>query len=377
MKRRDLILAMVSGLLSLALAGCGESKADPKAEAPPQVNVEAVGSEQLVKVDHPEQFPLVPAGVYTATQELNVTGVVAPDILLTQPAISIASGRVLEIKAKLGDQVKQGQVLMRVQSNDVATAFQTYRKAVNDELLARTQYDRAKILYDKGAIAKKDLEVAEAGENDALEDLHAAEAQLKLLGVDREHPSGVVDVVAPISGVISDQQVTTAAGVQGLSSANPFTVSDLSKVWIICDVYENDLPNVHMGEYADVKLNAYPENVFKGRIDNIGPILDPSIRTAKVRLEVENPGMMRIGMFVTATFHGSTLRQRASVPATAILHLHDRGWVYEPANHGQVKGVGVVGGKMLDSQMQEVVSGIEPGDKVVSNALELQNTVEQ
>jgi cobalt-zinc-cadmium efflux system membrane fusion protein len=298
---------------------------------------------------------------------------------MTQPAISIASGRVLEIKAKLGDTVKKGQVLMRVQSNDVASGFQTYRKAVNDELLARTQLDRAKVLYDKGAIAHKDLEVAEDAEKNAQVDLETAEQQLKLLGVDKDHPAGVVDVVAPISGVISDQQVTNAAGVQGLqSSASPFTVADLSKVWVMCDVYENDLPNVHEGEYADVKLSAYPDKKLRGRIDNVGPILDPNIRTAKVRLVLENPDrIMRIGMFVRATFHGSTLQQRATVPSTAILHLHDRDWVYEPAEQNQFKRVAVLGGKMLDGGLQEVISGLAPGDKVVSNALELQNTVEQ
>jgi cobalt-zinc-cadmium efflux system membrane fusion protein len=372
-------MVAIGGMLSLGMLGCGESKADPKAEAPPPVKVEAAGSEQLVKVDHADQFPLVPAGAHMSSAELNVTGVVSPDILMTQPAISIASGRVLEIKAKLGDTVKKGQVLMRVQSNDVASGFQTYRKAVNDELLARTQLDRAKVLYDKGAIAHKDLEVAEDAEKNAQVDLETAEQQLKLLGVDKDHPAGVVDVVAPISGVISDQQVTNAAGVQGLqSSASPFTVADLSKVWVMCDVYENDLPNVHEGEYADVKLSAYPDKKLRGRIDNVGPILDPNIRTAKVRLVIENPDrIMRIGMFVRATFHGSTLQQRATVPSTAILHLHDRDWVYEPAEQNQFKRVAVLGGKMLDGGLQEVISGLAPGDKVVSNALELQNTVEQ
>ena len=90
--------------------------------------------------------------------------------------------------------------------------------------------------------------------------------------------------------MITDQQVTNAAGVQGLGSPNPFTISDLSYVWILCDVYENDLADVHLGEKADIRLNAYPEQVFTGAISNIGPILDPNIRTAKVRIEVHNPG---------------------------------------------------------------------------------------
>jgi cobalt-zinc-cadmium efflux system membrane fusion protein len=200
-----------------------------------------------------------------------------------------------------------------------------------------------------------------------------------VLGADPDHPSAIVEVRAPVSGVITDQQVTAAAGVQGLASPNPFTISDLSSIWVLCDVYENDLGQIHLGEYADVTLNAYPNQVLKGRIGNIGPILDPNTRTAKVRLEMHNPGnpgIMRIGMFVTATFHGLQKQAHATVPAPAILHLHDRDWVYVPAGSSQFRRVEVVGGNMLPGNLQEV-SGIKPGQRVVSNALVLQSTVEQ
>jgi len=267
--------------------------------------------------------------------------------------------------------------LLRVQSNDVSGAYQTYRKAVNDDLLARQQLERQQILYDKGAVAKSALEQAQDAADNAKAGLDASIEQLRLLGIDKDHPSGIVDIFAPISGVITDQQVTNASGVQGLGSPNPYTISDLSYVWIVCDVYENDLDAVHVGEYADIRLTAYPKQVFKGRIDNILPVLDPNIRTAKVRLEVANPGMMRVGMFVTATFYGKQAEIRAAIPATAILHLHDREWVYEPLSAGRFKRQEVVTGAMLSDNLQEVVSGIKPGDRVVSNALVLENTLEQ
>ena len=365
--------------LACSLAGCGETKADPKAEAPPKATVEPDLDADNFKVDHPDQFPLVTAVEHKAAPALNVTGVVQPDIARAVPVISLAAGRVVEIKARLGDTVKKGQLLLRVQSNDVSGAYQTYRKAENDERLARIQLERAQILYDKGAIAKSAFEQAEATAQDAKADLDAATEQLRLLGIDKNHPSGIVDIFAPISGVITDQQVTNASGVQGLGSPNPYTISDLSYVWIVCDVYENDLDAVHAGEYADIHLNAYPNRVFKGRIDNILPVLDPNLRTAKVRLEVANPGMMRVGMFVSATFYGKQPESRAAVPAAAILHLHDREWVYTPVpkSPGHFKRLEVVTGNMLPDSQQEVVSGIKPGDQVVSNALVLQNTVEQ
>jgi membrane fusion protein, heavy metal efflux system len=377
-KCAGLILGAILYLpLSLILLGCNESKADPKAEAPPPATVQPDLDANNFKVDQAEQFPLVTAIEYKAPPALNVTGVVQPDIARAVPVISLAAGRVVEVKARLGDVVKKGQLLLRVQSNDVSGAYQVYRKAVNDELLARQQLQRAQILYEKGAIAKSAVEQAEDLAQDAKADLDAATEQLRLLGIDKDHPSGIVDVTAPISGVITDQQITNASGVQGLSGPNPFTISDLSYVWIICDVYENDLDAVHVGEHADIRLNAYPNRVLKGLIDNILPILDPNIRTAKVRIEVSNPGLMRVGMFVTATFYGKQAETRAAVPAAAILHLHDREWVYTPIGAGHFKRLEVVTGNMLPGNMQEVISGIKPGDQVVSNALVLQNTVEQ
>jgi|HubBroStandDraft_1064217.scaffolds.fasta_scaffold09252_2 cobalt-zinc-cadmium efflux system membrane fusion protein len=371
------ITSALCSILVLSLVACSSGKADPKAEAPPNAAVEPDLDASNFKVDHPDQFPLFTAVEHKAVPALNVTGVVQPDITRAVPVISLAAGRVVELKARLGDVVEKGQILLRVRSNDVSGAYQTYLKAENDERLARVQLERAQTLYDKGAVAKSALEQAEATEADAKADLNAATEQLHTLGIDKDHPSGIIDITAPISGVITDQQVTTAAGVQGLAGPNPFTISDLSSVWIVCDVYENDLDAVRVGDSADVRLSTYPNQVFKARVDNILPVLDPSIRTAKVRLEVKNPGQMRIGMFVTATFYGKQPQPHSAIPASAILHLHDREWVYTPLGNAHFKRVEVVTGSMLPGSQQEVVSGIKPGDQVVSNALDLQNTVEQ
>jgi cobalt-zinc-cadmium efflux system membrane fusion protein len=359
------------------LAGCGDSKGDPKAEAPPPAKVEQEGDANVIQVAHPEQFPLATAVAYESRSQLIVTGTVNPDISRSVPVISIATGRVVEIHARLGDTVKQGQLLMRVQSADLSGAFSDYRKAVADEKLARIQFERAKLLYDKGAISLNDFQTAEDVENKAQVDVENTTERIRVLGGSIDHPAAILDVRAPVSGVITDQQVTTAAGVAGLGAPNPFTISDLSSVWILCDVYENDLAGVHVGETAEIRLNAYPEKVFKGRISNVLPVLDPTLRTAKVRIEVRNPGLMRIGMFVTATFHGQKKETHVAVPATAILHLHDRNWVYVPAGDKKFRRIEVASGGSLPNNMQEIVSGVPPGQQVVSNALVLQNTVEQ
>jgi len=361
--------------LGVLLSGCGgESKGDAKAEAPPAAKVEREEDVNLVQVGHPEQFPLATAVARVATSQLVVTGTVNPDISRSVPVISIATGRVVEIHARLGDVVKKGQVLLRVQSADMSGAFSDYRKAVADEQLARTQWERSKLLYDKGAIALNDLQVAQDTEDKAKVDVENTAERLRVLGGSIDHPTAIVDIVAPVAGVITDQQVTNAAGVAGLGSPNPFTISDLSYVWILCDVYENDLPNVHVGETAEIRLNAYPDKEFTGRISNVLPVLDPTIRTAKVRIEVRNPGLMRVGMFVTATFHGQKKETHTVIPASAILHLHDRNWVYIPTAD-KFRREEVTVGQTLANNMQEIVSGLRPGDQVIQNALVFQNTV--
>jgi membrane fusion protein, heavy metal efflux system len=379
-KRAGFTLAFASlACVSFVLAGCGAKvEADAKLEAPPPAKVENESDSNIFKVEHAQQFPVVTASEYSVAPELKTTGSVSPDVSRSIPVISLASGRIVEIDARLGDTVTKGQLLLKVQSQDIAQAFSDYRQAIADEALAKAQLERAKTLLDKGAIAKKDEEVAEDAAIKAKVTVETTTEHLRVFGADLNHPSSVVEIHAPVAGVISDQQVTAAAGVKTLdNSPNLFTIADLSKVWIICDVFENDMSFVRVGEFADIHLNAYPNLVLKGRIDNIGPTMDPTNRAAKVRLEVNNPGMLRFGMFVTATFHGLQKETRASVPATAILHLHDRDWVYAPAGANQFRRIEVVGGNMLEGGLQEIVSGITPGQQVISNALLFQSTVEQ
>jgi cobalt-zinc-cadmium efflux system membrane fusion protein len=365
-------------MLGLLATGCGDAGKDPNAGAPPPLKVEQANDPNVFQVAHPDEVPLVAAIEHFAAPQLRATGTVTPDISRNVPVISVATGRVVEIAARLGDTVKKGQLLLRLESADVSGAFSDYQKAVADEQLTRTQLERAQLLYDKGAFSLNDLQVAEDTDAKAKIDVKTAAEKLRVLGsTNLDQPSAIVEIRAPVSGVIIDQQVTNAAGVAGLGSPNPFTISDLTYVWILCDVYENDLSGVHLGENADIRLNAYPDKNFTGIISNVGPLLDPNIRTVKVRLEVRNPGLMRPGMFVTATFRGQKKEKRAAVPATAILHLHDRDWVYTPTKDKKFRRVEVKGGEILPGNMQEIVTGLAPGNQVVANALEFQNAVEQ
>jgi cobalt-zinc-cadmium efflux system membrane fusion protein len=370
----------VAAFFCVLLSGCKEKdKGDTAPPANPQVV--QVNDMNLITIDKNDvpKFPVVSAEQIDAPSELTATGTVFPDIAREVPVISLANGRVVDIKTRLDDNVKKGQLLFRVQSGDVSTAFDAYLKAVNDEQLTNKAYLRAEDLLKHGAISQAMVEQAETSEKDAKADLTAAEQQLKVLGVDKNNPSTVVDVYAPISGVIIAQNVTnaSAAGVTLSGSSTAFTIADLSTVWILCDVYENDIPKIKLGQEARFVLTAYPDRPIVGHISDIGPVLDPSLRSAKVRIEVSNPGFVKLGMFGTAKFTSLKKETHAAVPADAVLHLHDRDWVYIPEGGTQFKRTEVHAGKMLDGKRQEILSGIQPGQQVVTNALLLETAGNQ
>lgn len=378
MKPACFVLIGAGVLVTAMLSGCGpKQKVDEAAAAPPQAKLEVVPDLNVIKVDHPERFSLVAAGETSDRNQVNATGTVNPDIERSVPVISLASGRVVEVDAKLGDNVRKGQLLLKVLSNDIATAFQTYEQAKADEALARKQLDRAQLLYSHGAISMNDLDIAQDTEEKARVSVETSARQLRTLGADPDHENSVVNIYAPVTGTIVEQNVVQSAGVHTPDNqANLFTIADLSRVWVICDVYENDLPSVRLGDTADVRLNAYPDRTFHGRISNIGQILDPALRTAKVRIDLTNPGIMRAGMFVTATFFGQHGQKRATVPAGAMLNLHDREWVFVPMGDGQFRRTEVTAGPVTNGT-QEILAGLVPGQQVVNNALALEAESQQ
>ena len=372
--------ALIAGSLGCILfAGC-DKKADITDEAPPPTRVERAPDINAVHVQHPEQFPLATVQTQMTASSMSVTGQVQPDVTRVIPVISLASGRVVAIYSHIGDLVKKGQLLFAVRSSDIEQAYSDYRKAVADEALAKAQLERSNLLYGKGAISKSALEIAQDTEDKAVVDVETSEEHLKLLGAtDLKQPSGVVNVYSPATGVIIEQNITQSAGVKTLdNSPNLFTIANIDDVWIVSDVYENELANLSVGQAAEIHFSAFPDKTVTGRISEIDPILDPNIRTAKVRVQVANPGFMKIGMFVTATFRGQKQEPHTVVPASAIVHLHDRDFVYVAKSAGEFALVKVTDGEVLPGgSLQVVQSGLERGQKVAINALELQSTVAQ
>jgi cobalt-zinc-cadmium efflux system membrane fusion protein len=355
-----------------------QAKVDAQASEAAQAKVEEVQGRNLIELEHPEQFSLATAEQRRAFNDLKVNGVVAPDVSRTVPVLSLTGGRAVDIRARLGDDVLKGQVLLRINSPDVALAFSDYEKFRADELLARRQLERSQLLFAKGAIAKKDLETAEDAEQKAKVDLDTAAERIRILGGDLNHPSPIVEVRAPSSGTIIEQNVTDGTGVRSMdNSPNLFTIADLSRVWVLCDVYENNLAQVRLGDLVEVRLTAFPDLEFRGRVSNISRVLDPTTRTAKVRLELDNSRhLMRAGMFATATFRSQTEQLRTVVPVTAIMRLHDKDWVFKPEGGPRFRRLEIQAGRVFSDGMQEVRSGLAPGDKVVADALQFSNAAE-
>jgi len=366
------------GTAGLLLAGCSRDTTSANGNAPP-AKIEPTPEPGVYRPPRPEQFPLVKVAVRRVPDELLVNGVVAPDVQRTVHVTSLSGGRVVEIRARLGDQVAKGQVLLVIDSSELATAISDYKKALADQVLARKALDRAQLLSSHGALAQKDLEQAEDSEAKARVDVSTAAERIRLLGGDLERLSPVVEVRSPVAGAVVEQNTTGGEGVKSLdNSPSLFTVADLSRVWVLCDVYENGLAGVRVGEYAEVRLNAYPERQLRGRVGNISQVLDPATRTAKVRLELPNPGgLMRPGMFATARFVSSRSRERVVVPAAALLRLHDQDWVFHPEDGGRFRRIEVRAGPALADGQQEILTGgIRPGDEIVADALQFSSATE-
>jgi len=252
-----------------------------------------------------------------------------------------------------------------------------------NEALTKTQLDRAQVLNSHGVLAQKDLEVAQDAYNKARIDTQAAEEHIRILGGDPQRLSSQIEIHAPVSGTIIEQNVTSAAGIKSLDNApSLFTIADLSSVWVLCDVYENDLARVRLGDRAEIELNAYPSRRLTGHVANISKLLDPNTRAAKVRIELKNEaGILRPNMFASVHFVSQGTETRIVIPASAILRLQDRDWVFIKLNDKQFRRTEVHAGPVNPDKTQQVLSGLRTGQQVVSDALmfdrEVQKSTEQ
>jgi membrane fusion protein, heavy metal efflux system len=360
-------------MLAVILSAAGCSKETPVAASKPPVTIDP----DLFSTEHPELFKMAKAETRALPSELTANGTVSPDVTRTIHVTSLGGGRVMDLKVKLGDSVKKGQTLLVISSPDLAAAMSDYQKAVADEGFSHKALDRAQLLYDKGAVAAKDLEVAQDAEDKAKVDVSTSAQRVRVLGADPAHPSSLLELRAPVAGTIVEQNVAGFEGVKSLDNTpNLFTIADLSQVWVVCDVFENDLGDVHSGDTAEIHLNAFGERTFRGKVADISRVLDPNTRSAKVRIVLANrEGFLRPGMFAVAKFRSRKTTERVVVPATSIMRLHDKDWVFRKEGDKNFRRVVVQADGLAPDGMQEIREGVKAGDEVVANALEFSTEV--
>jgi membrane fusion protein, heavy metal efflux system len=362
-------------LLLLATLGLGVacSKDTPAAISKPPITVDP----DVFDTDHPQLFKTAKAETRALPTQVTANGTVSPDVNRTIHVTSLGGGRVIDLKVRLGDSVTKGQTLLVISSPDLASAMSDYQKAKADEVLSHKALDRAQMLFDRGAIAAKDLETAQDIEDKAKVDVETAEHHIQVLGADPAHPSPLINLKAPESGTIVEQNVAGFEGVKSLDNTpNLFTIANLSEVWVVCDVFENDLGEVHLGDSAEIHLNAFPDRVFKGTVADISRVLDPNTRSAKVRIVLANgDGALRPGMYAVAKFRSRKLTNRIVVPATAIMRLHDKDWVFRKESSNRFRKIAVQADGMTPDGMQEIRDGVKAGDELITNALEFSTEV--
>jgi membrane fusion protein, heavy metal efflux system len=355
----------------LALAGC-HSKNDASrmtsfskdSSATPQLFT--IPSDQM---SHVQVLTVQPS---TLTRTLRLTGTVAYNAFKTTPVISQVGGPVSRILVAPGDRVKMNQPMLEVSSPDYAQLLDGYLKASDAYRLADKFYQRAQDLYAHHANSQADLEQAESSRTQARADLNAAEQAMRILGIKNPEdlaktPSTAqIPVLAPIAGEVVERMVSPGQLMQA-GQTQAFTISDLSTVWVLANVYQADLQYVKSGDDVVVQTDAYPES-FHGKISYVSPALDPNTRTLQARVVVDNPGeKLKRDMYCTVTVTAGVMKNATAVPNAAVMRDdNNQPYVYALIGDNQFARRDVVPGEIQGNQTQ-IVKGISAGDKIVGN----------
>ena len=369
--QRNCALGIVLCGLGSSLTGCGHaSSAENMTKAHKAQIVEVSSGGETISLDPStaKSFKLARTKTIMLAHQFSAPGVIAPDVSRTVSVFSLANGFAVRVPVQLGQQVSNGQVLAVVDSPDLAKAISAYETAKAQLQLTGKELTREENLYQHGAAPRKSLEQAQFAEQHAQIDEQTAARQIQILGGDPKSPSPLVTVRAPFGGTILKQQISQGEAVE---NDYLFQIADLSRVWVLCSLFENDLSRVHVGDSARVEISAYPNLKLEGRVSNISRILDPSTRTTQVRVVLDNPqGLLNPGMFVTTQFASIQKSPHVLVPVTALFQLQDQFWVFEPVKPSVFRRVPVTVGAVAIPGWQVVTQGLQANQTVVANSLE-------
>lgn len=366
--------ATVATMSALALlVGCSDSVSSAgsghsgQTDATEKAELFAIPAEQM------SHIKIVTVSPTTITRRLRLTGSVAFNGFATTPVITQVSGPVSRIAVSPGENVHAGQSLLYVASPDFSLLRATYLKANAAFKLADREYARSKDLYDHHAIAEKDLIAAESARNQAEADLQASEQALHVLGfkspdqVVQARTSPELPVLSPIAGEVVERLVAPGQVIQA-GATQAFTISNMSTVWVLANVYQQDLPYVKLGDPVTISSDAYPNLEFHGKISYMAAALDAASRTLQARIDVKNPQeKLRKDMYVVAQVVAGKINDAIAVPNAAVLRdAENEPFVYVLAGQNQFAQRAVTIGETDDGNT-EIRTGLRFGERVVAD----------
>ena len=355
------------------LAGCsGEHSASQMTSFSSQTSKSATPQLFTIPQDQMAHVQVVTVEPVKMTRTLRLTGAVAYNAFKTTPVITQVGGPVSRILVVPGDHVRQGQPMLEVTSPDYSQLLDAYLKAHDSFRLADKNFERAKDLYDHHAIAERDLQQAESDRTQAQADMNAAEQGMQILGIKNPEDlakapsSAQIPVLAPISGEVVERLVSPGQVMQA-GQTQAFTISDMSTVWVLANVYQADLAYVKNGDDVTVTTDAYPDT-FHGKISYVSAALDPNTRTLQARIVVDNPGeKLKRDMYCTVTVTAGTIANAIAVPDAAVLRDDEnQPFVYVAQGSNQFGRRPVDLGESQNGHTQ-ILKGLSPGDKVVGD----------
>jgi cobalt-zinc-cadmium efflux system membrane fusion protein len=378
--RRHMILLAVVAItaeLTTSLSGCGSGPGESESSMTSFTSSEAKADTAELFTVPKEQMAhlqIVAAEKGPLARTLRLAGAVAYDAFATTPVFAAIGGPVHEILVAPGQFVQAGQPLLTVTSPDYSAARSAYIKAKDSYLLADKVYTRAEDLYAHGAIAESDLQQAESNRTQAHADMESSADTLRALGL--KDPEAVIKssvqstaqipVPAPVSGEIVERLVGPGQLLIG-GTTQCFTISNTNTVWVLVNVYQSDLPFVHLGDTVEINTESYPE-LFHGKISYIASALDPTTRTLQARIVTQNPGKkLKRDMFVTALVNAGTIPDAITVPGAAVLRdTENKPFVYVQMNENQFARRVVTIGSSGKGRTQ-ITSGLKEGENLVGD----------
>jgi membrane fusion protein, heavy metal efflux system len=368
--------ALVIGFVFVfSMAGCGSEKAERESEMTSYSSKEAKGAAPELFTIPQEQMSHVQVVTISPgkmIRKLRLTGAVAYNAFATTPVITQVGGPVSRILVVPGEFVKRGQSLLEVSSPDYSQMLAVYLKTRDVLRVASKNWDRAQDLYQHHAIAERDLLQAESDRNQAQADMNAAEQSMRILGIpkpedlEKAPSSAEIRLLAPISGQVVERLVAPGQVLQA-GTTQAFTISDMSTVWVLANVYQADLADVKIGDSVEVSTDSYPDT-FRGKISFISPALDPTTRTLQARIVVENKGeKLKKDMYCTVTVTAGEIQNAIAVPDAAVLRDDENEpFVYVLSASNQFGRRHISIGLSTNGTTQ-VTKGLSPGEKVVGD----------